>query len=180
MGGLRGGDRPGEHELGRVVDDVTGAPCPATRGLELEEVHLPDAVAARGQLDERRASRASEVAALADVVDREGQAGLTEDPQARRVGDVQAVLVAGQPGDLAMSPHRVLQRQLDDDGADPVPGRRRPRTANLMAGVVAGTVVVVGAGGQPDGPAERGDRQAVLDPERVELSQTPSPTGRHA
>ena len=50
----------------------------------------------------------------------ERQAGFAQDPQARGVCDLQVVLVAAQPGDLAVPPHRVLQRDFDDDRADPV------------------------------------------------------------
>jgi hypothetical protein len=39
-----------------LVDDVPGAPGPAAAGFQLEEVHLPDAVAPGGQLDERLAA----------------------------------------------------------------------------------------------------------------------------
>ena len=76
------GDGSGEDELGRVVDDVAGLPRPAAGGFKLEEIHLPDAVAAGGQLDERLAAPGGEIAALGDVVDRQRQAGLAQDPQA--------------------------------------------------------------------------------------------------
>jgi hypothetical protein len=84
-GSLRRGDGPGEHQLGRVVDHVPGSPRPAAGGLKLEEVGLPDAIAARRDGDERFAARLGEVAALGDVVDREHQPGGPQDPQARGV-----------------------------------------------------------------------------------------------
>ena len=88
--------------------------------------------------------------------------------------------MTGEPGDLAVSPHRVLQRDLDDDRADPVTRGRRPRTADLVTGVVARAVVVVRARGQADGPAEPGHRQAMRDAQLLELSETPSLAGRRA
>jgi len=71
-GGLGRCDRPGEHELGRVVDHVPGAPGAAARGLEFEEGHLPNPIAARRDLEERFSPLAGKVAAFADVGRRTG------------------------------------------------------------------------------------------------------------
>jgi len=59
------GDGASEHEHGGVVDDITRAPGAAAGGLELEEVHLPDPVAAGGQLHQRLAAPGGEIAPLA-------------------------------------------------------------------------------------------------------------------
>jgi len=52
----------------------------------------------------RLAPGACQIATLADVVDRQHEAFLAQDPQTRGLSDGEAVLVAGQPGDLAVAP----------------------------------------------------------------------------
>ena len=93
----------GKHTFGRVVDHTADAPGAAPGGLELGEVHLPDAVATLRRGCKSRLARRREGAPLALVAHRQQEVAALHG--ARHAGGRDPYAVGSEHGpDLAMTP----------------------------------------------------------------------------